>query len=104
VPKAKPAKKEKAKAKAKDSLLPPEWQPSPEHKAFAGKHQLNLELEALGFRGHYEGKRVLSWNGRFTTWLTNQAKWSRERGGSRRTGPKQPNSGYQSRTAAEGEY
>lgn len=99
-----PKPKGQAKAKAKEALMPPAWQPSAEHKAFASKHQLDLELEALGFRGHFEGKTSLSWNGRFTAWLTNQAKWSRERGGSRRAGPKQPNSGYQSRTAAEGEY
>lgn len=60
--------------------MPPDWQPTEAHRAFAAKHGLDVELEATGFRGHYEGQRVLSWNGRFVTWLANQAKWNRERG------------------------
>ncbi len=62
-------------------FVPDEWVPTPSHQAFAGKHGLDLELEAIAFRGRFDGVPVVSVNGRFTTWLANQARWSKERNG-----------------------
>ncbi|HKY37219.1 MAG TPA: hypothetical protein VJN18_14850 [Polyangiaceae bacterium] len=41
----------------------------------------------VGFCGHNEGRTALSWNGKFTTWLANQAKWNKQRGGHRVPAP-----------------
>lgn len=73
-------KRKKTSEKSKETLMPPEWQPTEAHREFAAKHQLDVELEATGFRGHFDGRKVASWNGRFATWLANQAKWNRQRG------------------------
>src|SRR5690606_3004107 len=61
--------------------IPPEWKPTEAHREFAAKHGLDVELEAIGFRGHFDGKLVASPNGRFTTWLANQVRWNRSRSG-----------------------
>ena len=53
------------------------------HRAFANQYGLALELEVVAFLGHYEKKKVASPNGRFSTWLANQAKWNLGRGNGR---------------------
>jgi len=62
-----------------ETALPPDWQPTEAHQAYAAKHGLQFELELDSFRGWAEGRTVVSWNGTFTTRLANQAKWNRER-------------------------
>src|SRR5690606_28509260 len=74
-------------ARKREAPIPTDWQPTEAHRSLASKHGLDVELEALGFRGYFEGKLVASPNGRFTTWLTNQAKWNRQRGTGGRTQP-----------------
>jgi hypothetical protein len=59
--------------------IPEDFQPTEEHRALAAKHGIDLELEVIGFKGHYDKQLVASPNGRFTTWLSNQAKWNRQR-------------------------
>lgn len=76
----KEAKPKRTRAKAVEVALPADWTPTDAHRAFAAEHGLALELEAVAFKGHYEGRTAVSWNGRFATWLANQAKWNRERG------------------------
>lgn len=62
-----------------ETPLPADWEPADTHREFARKHGLDITLEAIGFRGHFDGRSARSWNGRFTTWLSNQAKWDRKR-------------------------
>lgn len=69
--------------RAAEVALPVDWAPSDAHRAFAVQHGLDLALEAVAFRGHFDGRTAASWNGRFQTWLANQAKWNKQRGGSR---------------------
>lgn len=63
--------KRKPGTRAPEVELPSDWVPSDAHRAFASKHALNVELEAVKFRGNAEqnARRVVSWNGAFTTWL-----------------------------------
>jgi hypothetical protein len=75
-----------APAPAKLVPIPDDFQPTESHRAFAAKHGIDLELEVIGFKGHFENQRVASPNGRFTTWLTNQAKWNKQRSGGARNG------------------
>lgn len=77
----------KGQAPAKLVPIPDDFQPTESHRAFAAKHGIDLELEVIGFKGHYENQRVASPNGRFTTWLTNQAKWNKQRRSGGRNGP-----------------
>ncbi len=75
-----PGRHGRARTRTSETELPPDWQPTAAHRDFAAQHGIDLELEAIGFRGHYDGQKVASWNGRFTTWLTKRAMWNRERG------------------------
>ncbi len=69
-----------------ETAMPPDWQPTDAHRAFAAKHQLHLELEVAAFRGWAAGKTTVSWEGTFTTRLANRAKWDlQERSGGRRS-------------------
>ncbi len=80
--KTKPPKRSPTKASQKrETDLPSDWSPTKDHREFAAAHGLDVELEVVGFRGHFEGRKAISWNGRFATWLANQAKWKRERSG-----------------------
>lgn len=67
----------------RETELPSDWSPTEDHRRFAAAHGLDVELAAAGFRGHFEGRKALSWNGRFATWLSNEAKWQRDRSGTR---------------------
>lgn len=99
------APKKGPKRKQPERPIPTEWTPTEAHRAFAARHGLDVELEAIGFRGHFEGKLVASPNGRFTTWLANQVRWNRQRqsgNGRGRSGPPQPNAGFY-RPPMEGE-
>jgi hypothetical protein len=64
-----------------EESLPSTWIPTQAHGEFANKHGLDLELEAIKFRGHAEAKGRLakSWNGAFTTWLGNAVSFAAER-------------------------
>lgn len=78
---SKPSKRSPTKgSQRRETELPSDWRPTEAHRSFAAEHGLDVELEALAFRGHFEGRSALSWNGRFTTWLANQAKWNRAKG------------------------
>ena len=83
------------RTKAVETTLPDSWQPTDEHRAFATENGLELDLELVKFRGYYDGKKCLSWNGRFSTWLANAvtyAKRDSQRIGNTRSrgGPAQP--------------
>lgn len=67
------------KTDKKPAPIPAGWAPTAEHRAFAANHGLDLEREAYGFRGFFEGQAVLSPNGRFATWLSNSASRKDER-------------------------
>ncbi len=78
-----PVKKPKGRTKAKQAPIPDSWQPSQAHKTFAQEHELDLDLEAIKFRGYFEGREVASPNGRFATWLATALQHKRERGAPR---------------------
>jgi len=68
--------------------LPKEWQPSQAHRDLATSNGIDLDLSVVAFRGHYDGKRCKSWNGRFATWLANEIRFARERAQRAAKGPK----------------
>jgi len=82
-----PEKRQRRRKRERQTAMPPDWQPTEAHRAFAAKHQLNLDLEVVSFRGWAEGKALVSWNGTFTTRLANQAKWDIQRRSSGRGVP-----------------
>lgn len=65
----------------KAAPIPPDWTPTEAHRALAGEHGIDLALEAVAFRGYFDGQVVKSPNGRFSTWLANAVTRKRERGG-----------------------
>ncbi len=77
----------KAKPLAEERPLPADWQPTREHSAYAAEHGLDLGTEVFGFRGWAEGRTAVSWNGTFSTRLSNTVKWARERAAG---GPQRP--------------
>lgn len=84
-------KPKRRRSKAVEAPIPDDWKPTPEHIAYAKLHGLNLRFEVDAFLGHYDGRKVASANGRFRTWLANQAKWKAERGtGQHRNGKPDP--------------
>ena len=86
-PRKRSARKASRKAST-DVPFPDDFAPTEAHRDLAAKHGLDVELEAIACRGHYEGKLVSSPNGRFTTWLANQARWNKQRGArGQRKGP-----------------
>jgi hypothetical protein len=87
-------KPKRKSSKASETHLPLDWQPTEANRAFAKQYGLDVELELVGFRGHYEGRSAVSWPGRFTTWLANQAKWNRQRTASSRKAPVQAGAAY----------
>jgi hypothetical protein len=60
--------------------LPATWQPTEEHRAYAYEHDLSLDREAESFRDHADanGRRQVSWDAAFRTWLR-KARDYRER-------------------------
>lgn len=75
-PAAKPARRSKAKRHPDDEgeEVPEDWQPTKSHRQFAQENGLNVDREAFGFRGWATGRRFLSVNGRFASWLAKAAK------------------------------
>jgi hypothetical protein len=71
-----PKRKRKAMV---ETELPEEWEPTKSHRDFAAEHNLDLKLQVVAFRGHYDGRLEKSWNGRFATWLARKVEWQRER-------------------------
>lgn len=72
-------KRKRAKRAAPETPLPPDWQPTEAHRAYATTHGLDIDLEVDALRGWAEGRTAVSWNGTFSTRLANQAKWNRGR-------------------------
>jgi hypothetical protein len=69
-----------SKSKKPETELPADWQPTTEHVEFAATHAIDLAIEVMKFRGYYDGKTALSWNGRFSTWLGNAVGFAKDRG------------------------
>lgn len=69
-----------------ETAIPDDWEPTDAHRAFCLKHRLNLDLEVTGFKGWAEGRKALSWNGTFTTRLTNSVKWAKPQAPPSQTG------------------
>jgi Helix-turn-helix domain len=86
-------KRQRGRQRQHETALPPDWQPTDAHRAFAAQHQLHLELEVDSFRGWAAGKTTVSWEGTFTTRLANRAKWDLERRGGGRGAPVMQRSG-----------
>lgn len=76
MPAANPARRTKAKRRPDDEgeEMPEDWQPTKSHRQFAQENGLNVDREAFGFRGWATGRRFLSVNGRFASWLAKAAK------------------------------
>lgn len=74
------AKKPASRDKRPEIEMPSDWSPNETHRKFANDHGLDLVLEEVKFRGHFDGCRVKSWNGRFSTWLANSVAYARASG------------------------
>ena len=73
-------KKSRSKKEEMTPIEKPEgWAPTKEHVAFAEKNSIDVEVESVKFQGHFEGQKLKSWNGRFSTWLANAVGYARER-------------------------
>lgn len=75
------AKKTRAKARKPpppEHPIPVDWEPTDAHRAYCAKHGVDLDIEEFGFRGWAEGKTAVSWNGTFTTRLSNRARWNKQ--------------------------
>lgn len=77
----------RSRPKQAEGPLPVNWQPSEAHRAFAAKHGIDLDTEVFGFRGWAEGKLQASWNGAFSTRLSNKVQWAAERAAKSTTVP-----------------
>lgn len=66
------------RSRAPEVPLPADWSPNAAHRAYAAKHGLDLETVADAMRGWAEGRTTVSWDGTFTTWLANRARWDRK--------------------------
>lgn len=79
----KPPKGRRKRSKAPEVPIPVPFVPTAKHREFCARHGLNLELEIESLIGWAEGRTTVSWNGTFTTRLTNAVKWRDERSGPR---------------------
>ncbi len=88
-----PSSSQPNRSKTAETLLPQDWAPTAGHSEFAAQHpQIDLSLEVVKFRGHFEGRKCLSWNGRFATWLAQAVEFARRdaaRAGPRKVAPPQ---------------
>jgi len=64
-----------------ETELPTDWAPTEAHAKFAADNGIDLALELMKFKGHFDGRKCLSWNGRFSTWIGNAVGYAREREG-----------------------
>lgn len=62
---------------------PSDWKPSDAHRAKGRELGVDVDAEAQRFRDHHDarGSVFVDWDAAFRTWLGNEAKWRRERGG-----------------------
>lgn len=74
-----PSKDPSERVRARDSLppphqLPPDWQPTAEHRALCLTHRWDRDHEADRFRNHSRatGRKLQDWDAAFESWLTNQ--------------------------------
>jgi len=74
--------------KAIETLMPSDWQPTAEHIAFAGEQNLDIAIEVVKFKGHFDGKSAASWNGRFATWLGNAVTFAKRDADRTRASPR----------------
>lgn len=75
-----PTKARKRKPNA--TTRPEDWKPTKAHQDHAALHGLDVELEASAFRSHHDSKGsvFVSWEAAFSTWLSNQVRWNKQRG------------------------
>lgn len=61
----------KTKRRKPETPLPDDWQPTSDHRAYAERHQLDVDREADRFRNHaaMNDRRVRNWNAAFRNWL-----------------------------------
>lgn len=75
-PKKEPSR-DRARKSKRAAPVPGDWEPTEQHRAFATKHGLDLDLEAIKFRGHWDGKSLTSVNGAFSKWLANAVTYAK---------------------------
>lgn len=73
----------KRKPEKAPTTLPEDWEPTSSHKQLAEDYRLDLDLEVVKFKGHAEGsgRKQVSWNGAFATWLGNAVSYRKDRVG-----------------------
>jgi hypothetical protein len=54
-----------------EHFMPEGWAPTPAHVAKARERNVDLDLELEKFLNWADNRKVLSWNGRFATWILN---------------------------------
>lgn len=75
----------RATRKKPEIRLPASWQPTPEHRAYAAEHGLELDTQRQLFTAHAEAhdRRCASWNGAFAQWLIKADERARSRASQR---------------------
>jgi hypothetical protein len=68
-----------SKKKAPLTALPDDFAPTPKQEQLAREHGVDLGLELVKFKAHYEGKQHARWGARLTKWIANAATYKQER-------------------------
>lgn len=73
----KPVKTRTKRTKAPETPLPADWTPNAAHREQAARLGVDLEREAGRYRDHAEahGRRLVSWDAGFRTWLSRAAEF-----------------------------
>lgn len=63
---------------ARETKIPTDWEPTPEHRTRAAEDSLDADREAIKFRAHADekGRTAKNWNAAFTRWLINAAEYA----------------------------
>jgi hypothetical protein len=72
------AKPTRGRGQMAEMPIPEDWTPTEAHRKIASSYGLDIALEEIKFRGHFDGQMLKSWNGRFSTWLANAAGYAKQ--------------------------
>ena len=70
-----------AKPRKSATSMPPGWAPNEQHETLAAELGLDIDHEVFKFREHANrtNRRIPSWNGAFSRWLTLAVIYERKR-------------------------
>jgi hypothetical protein len=71
----------KARRRSPETEIPPDFQPTEEHRKYASERGLDVEREVEKFRFHAVAneRKVRQWSAAFSQWLTNSEGFSQRR-------------------------